>query len=50
MAFSVDPALIGSEYDVVGHPPVSADELMPKLRAKGFRGRFIVPLPEVRIV
>jgi len=27
-----------------------ADELMPKLRAKGFRGRFIVPLPEVRIV
>ena len=22
-----------------------ADELMPKLREKGFRGRFIVPLP-----
>ncbi|HEV2018298.1 MAG TPA: class I SAM-dependent methyltransferase [Gemmatimonadaceae bacterium] len=26
-----------------------ADELMPKLRANGFRGRFIVPLPEPRI-
>jgi hypothetical protein len=26
-----------------------ADELMPKLRAKGFRGQFIVPLPEPRI-
>jgi hypothetical protein len=23
-----------------------ADELMPKLRARGFRGKFIVPLPE----
>lgn len=27
-----------------------ADELMPKLRANGFRGKFIVPLPEPRIV
>jgi len=27
-----------------------ADELMPKLQQKGFRGRFIVPLPEPRIV
>ncbi len=27
-----------------------ADELMPKIRAKGFRGKFIVPLPKVRIV
>jgi hypothetical protein len=27
-----------------------ADELMPKLRARGFRGRFIVPLPEPRII
>jgi hypothetical protein len=27
-----------------------ADELMPKLRAKGFRGQFIVPLPEPRLV
>lgn len=27
-----------------------ADELIGKLRAKGFRGRFIVPLPEPRIV
>lgn len=26
-----------------------ADELMPKLREKGFRGKFIVPLPEPRI-
>lgn len=26
-----------------------AEELMPKLRAKGFAGKFIVPLPEPRI-
>jgi hypothetical protein len=27
-----------------------ADELAPKLRQKGFRGKFIVPLPEPRII
>lgn len=27
-----------------------AEELMPKLRAKGYRGDFLVPLPEPRIV
>jgi hypothetical protein len=27
-----------------------ADELIPKLRAKGFAGQFIVPLPEPRLV
>ncbi len=27
-----------------------ADELMPKLRAKGFKGGFIIPLPEPQIV
>jgi hypothetical protein len=27
-----------------------ADELMPKLRARGFRGDFLVPLPTPRIV
>jgi len=27
-----------------------ADELMPKLTEKGFKGDFIVPLPEARIV
>jgi hypothetical protein len=27
-----------------------ADELMPKIRANGFRGKFIVPLPEPRVV
>lgn len=27
-----------------------ADELIPKIRAKGFKGKFIVPLPEARIV
>ena len=27
-----------------------ADELIPKLKSKGYRGKFIVPLPEPRIV
>lgn len=27
-----------------------ADELMPKLRSAGFRGKFVVPLPEPRVV
>ena len=27
-----------------------ADELMPKLTAKGFRGKFIIPLPEPRVI
>jgi hypothetical protein len=27
-----------------------ADELMPKIRAKGYRGKFVVPLPEPRVV
>ena len=27
-----------------------ADELMPKLTARGFRGSYLVPLPEPRIV
>ena len=27
-----------------------ADELIPKIKAKGFKGKFIVPLPEPRIV
>ena len=27
-----------------------ADELVPKLRGRGYRGRFIVPLPEARLV
>jgi hypothetical protein len=27
-----------------------AEELMPKIRAKGFKGRFIIPLPEPRVV
>ena len=26
-----------------------ADELMPKLREKGFKGGFIIPLPEPRV-
>ncbi|HRK01825.1 MAG TPA: class I SAM-dependent methyltransferase, partial [Oligoflexia bacterium] len=27
-----------------------ADELMPKLKARGYKGKFIVPLPEPRVV
>ena len=27
-----------------------ADELIPKLSARGFKGRFIVPLPDCRVV
>ena len=27
-----------------------AKELMPKLRANGFKGRFILPLPEPKII
>jgi hypothetical protein len=27
-----------------------ADELMPILRRKGFAGRFVIPLPEPRVV
>lgn len=27
-----------------------ADELIPKLKARGYRGKFIVPLPEPRVV
>ena len=27
-----------------------ADELIPKLKEKGFGGRFIVPLPEAKFV
>jgi hypothetical protein len=27
-----------------------SDELMPKLRERGFRGQFVVPLPEPRVV
>lgn len=27
-----------------------ADELMPKLRQKGYRGKFLIPLPEPRVV
>ncbi|MEK7208390.1 MAG: class I SAM-dependent methyltransferase [Patescibacteria group bacterium] len=27
-----------------------ADELIPKLRSKGFRGRFIIPFPQIRVI
>ncbi len=27
-----------------------SDELIPKLRTKGYRGKFIIPFPEIRIV
>ena len=27
-----------------------AEELIPKLRARGFSSKFIIPLPEARIV
>jgi hypothetical protein len=27
-----------------------ADELMPKLTARGFKGKYIIPLPDPRLV
>ncbi len=39
----------GAEYALLFSWHI-ADELMPKIRAKGFRGKFIIPLPEPRIV
>jgi hypothetical protein len=46
-----EPAAFGAEPDhLLLFSWHIADELMPKLRAKGFRGGFIVPLPEPRLV
>lgn len=27
-----------------------ADELIPKLKEKGYKGKYVVPLPEPRVV
>jgi len=49
VAFSVDPALIGSEYDVVEHPPVSAEELIAFARALGAtEPEYTQPGPDLR--
>jgi hypothetical protein len=49
VAFSIDPALIGSEFDVVEHPAVSADELIAFARALGAtEPEYIQPGPDLR--
>ena len=49
MAFSIDPALIGSEFDVVEHPAVTADELIAFARALGAtEPEYTQPGPELR--
>jgi len=47
--FSIDPALIGSEFDVVEHPPVTAEELIEFARALGITEPvYTQPGPELR--
>lgn len=52
-----DIAIIDEEKLIADQPPYAlmlswhiADSIVPSLRAKGYRGRFIVPLPEARII
>jgi hypothetical protein len=40
----------GIEVSRTGRLHHIADELIPKIRAGGYRGKFVVPLPEPRIV
>jgi hypothetical protein len=49
MAASIDPALLGAEFDVAEHPPVAAEELIAFARALGAtESEYTEPGPGLR--